>query len=103
MIFCPVNDNAIWRTRYTNELYTLHNEPDIVIVVKTERMGWVGHPFKCKNWTIAGSCLYTLHNEPDIVIVVKTERRRWVGHPFKCKNWTIAGSCLYLHQKALDV
>ena len=29
MIYVPVNDNGVWRTRYINELYTFYDELDI--------------------------------------------------------------------------
>jgi hypothetical protein len=35
MIYGPVNDNGMWRTRYCNVLYTLYVELDIVKVIKT--------------------------------------------------------------------
>jgi hypothetical protein len=47
VIYCPVNDNGAWRTRYTNELYevypvcwTAHN------VMKIERLRWLAHRFR---------------------------------------------------------
>jgi len=46
MIYGSVNDNGTWKTRYTNELYTFYNEPDIVKVVKTGRLRWLGHLFR---------------------------------------------------------
>ena len=42
MIYSPVNDNGIWRTRYNNELYTLYDELDIIKVTKTGRLRWLG-------------------------------------------------------------
>ena len=27
LIYGPVNDNGVWRTRYNSELYTLYDEP----------------------------------------------------------------------------
>ena len=45
MIYGPVNDNGIWRTRYNNELYTLYDELDIVKVIKTGRFSWLGRLF----------------------------------------------------------
>jgi len=35
MIYSPVNDNGMWRTRYSNVLYTPYDELDIVKVIKT--------------------------------------------------------------------
>jgi len=46
MIYGPINNNATWKTRYNNELYTFYNEPDIVKVVKAGRMRWLGHLFR---------------------------------------------------------
>jgi hypothetical protein len=34
MIYGPINDNGIWRTRYNNEPYTLYDELDIVKMIK---------------------------------------------------------------------
>ena len=38
-----INDNGIWRTRYSNELYTIYDALDIVKVLKIERLRWLGH------------------------------------------------------------
>jgi hypothetical protein len=46
MIYGPVKDNGTWKTRYTNELYTFYNEPDIGKVVKNGRLRWRGHLFR---------------------------------------------------------
>ena len=48
MIYGPVNDNGIWRTRYNSELYSPYNEPDIVKVVKIERLRSLVHLFRMK-------------------------------------------------------
>jgi len=45
MIYGPVNDNGMWRTRYINELYTLYDELDIVKVIKTGRFSRLGRLF----------------------------------------------------------
>lgn len=36
MIYGPINDNGMCRTRYNNVLYTLYDELDIVKVKKPE-------------------------------------------------------------------
>jgi len=46
MIYGPVKDNGMWRTRYINELYTMYNELDIVKVIKIGRLRWLGHLFR---------------------------------------------------------
>ena len=38
LIYSPVNDNGVYRTRYKSELYTLYGEPDVVKVVKIRRL-----------------------------------------------------------------
>jgi len=38
-----INDNGIWRTRYSNELYTVYDALDIVKVVKLGRLRCLGH------------------------------------------------------------
>jgi len=35
MLYGPINDNDIWRTRYNNELYTLYDDLDVVKAIKT--------------------------------------------------------------------
>jgi hypothetical protein len=46
IIYGPINDNDIWRTRYNNKLYMLYNEFDIVKVTKIGRFRWLGHLFR---------------------------------------------------------
>jgi len=33
----------VWRTSYSNELYTFYHEPYIVKVIRTGRLRWLGH------------------------------------------------------------
>jgi hypothetical protein len=35
MLYGPINDNDIWRTRCNNELYTLYDDLDAVKAIKT--------------------------------------------------------------------
>jgi hypothetical protein len=46
MIYGPVNDNGVGRTRYKNELYTLYDEVDTVKVIKIGRLVWMGHLYR---------------------------------------------------------
>ena len=48
MIYSPVNNNSIWRTVYNNELYTLYDELDVVLVIKTGRLRWLAYLFRMK-------------------------------------------------------
>jgi hypothetical protein len=45
-IYDPINDTSKWRTRYSNEFYTLYDELDIAKVIKTGRLRWLGHVFR---------------------------------------------------------
>ena len=46
MIYGPINDSGIWRTRYSNVLYWLYSELDKVKVMTVGRLGWLGHLFR---------------------------------------------------------
>jgi len=46
MIFGPINDTGICRTRYNKAFYTLYDELDVVKVIKTGRMRWLGQLFR---------------------------------------------------------
>jgi len=46
MIYGPVNDNGIWRTGYSNELYTFRDGLHTVKVIKIGRLRWLGHLFR---------------------------------------------------------
>jgi hypothetical protein len=41
MIYSPVKGNGIWSRRYSNELYTLYDEEDLVKVTTIGRMKWL--------------------------------------------------------------
>jgi hypothetical protein len=41
-----IKDNGIWITRHNNELYTFYCEPDIVQVIKIERLRCSRHLFR---------------------------------------------------------
>ena len=43
MIYGAINDNGTWRTSYNIELYMVYDEPDIVKVIETRRLRWLGH------------------------------------------------------------
>jgi hypothetical protein len=44
-MYSPINDNGIWRTKYSNELYLLYDELDKVKVIKIGQWKWLGHLF----------------------------------------------------------
>jgi hypothetical protein len=44
-----VQDNGVWRKRYSHELYELFNEPDIVRYIKINILGWAEHIIRMDN------------------------------------------------------
>jgi len=46
MLYGPIKDNDIWRTKYINELYTLCDELDVVQVLQIGRLRWLGQLFR---------------------------------------------------------
>ena len=60
MIYGSINDNGTWRTRYSIEIFTFHDEPDIVKVIKIGRFLWLGHFFRMQE---LGPCLDFLNQK----------------------------------------
>jgi hypothetical protein len=46
MIYGPVNDSGIWKSRYSNGLYTHYDEIDLVRVVIIGGLRLLGHLFR---------------------------------------------------------
>ena len=42
-IYGPICEEALWRSRYNEELYRLFDEADLVITIKITRLRWAGH------------------------------------------------------------
>ena len=42
-IYGPICEEATWRSRYTEELYCLYDETDLVTTIKIARLRWTGH------------------------------------------------------------
>jgi len=44
-IFGPICEEAVWRSRYIEELrvYCLYGETDLVTAIKITRLRWAGH------------------------------------------------------------
>jgi hypothetical protein len=42
-IFGPTNNNGEWRIKYSDELYTLYKDSNIITYVKINRLSWAGH------------------------------------------------------------
>jgi len=70
MIYGPLKVNGIWRTVYSNELYTLYDELDMAKVIKVGRLRWLGHHFR----------MYELDSCRKLT-VLKPEGTRRVGKP----------------------
>ena len=89
-IYGPTQEADIWRVKYNSELYDLYNEPDIIKVVKAERMRWLGHLRRMEEGNICKRV--TFHN------MIGTRKRgrpslRWIDSVHKdlqrtgVKNW----------------
>jgi hypothetical protein len=42
-IFGPTNDNGEWRIKYSDKLYTLYKDSDIITYIKINRLRWARH------------------------------------------------------------
>jgi len=42
-IYGPICEEAVWRSRYNEELYHLYDEADLVTATKITRLRWAGH------------------------------------------------------------
>ena len=42
-IYGPIREEAIWRSRYNEELYCLYEEADLVTTIKITRIRWAGY------------------------------------------------------------
>lgn len=45
-VFGPINDNGEWRIRKNQELRELYKDPDIIAMVKSRRLRWLGHVYR---------------------------------------------------------
>jgi hypothetical protein len=71
-IFGPVNDRGNWRIRSNKELTDLYQDTDLVTVIKTSRLRWLGHV-----------CRVEEQRDPKKTIEGKPGRRRSRGKPQK--------------------
>ncbi|PSN52332.1 hypothetical protein C0J52_11424, partial [Blattella germanica] len=63
-------ENGVWRSRYNDELYTTYGDTDVVKVIKSSRVRWLGHLFREKE--LDPRCKVTL---------TKIDGKRKVGRP----------------------
>jgi hypothetical protein len=67
-------EEGSWRKLHNNELHSLYSEPDVVKVIKSKRMRWVGHVTFLRE----GGCVYrVLVVRPESKIPLGRHRRRW--------------------------
>jgi len=59
-IFGPTNDNAEWRIKYNNGLYTLYKESDTVTYIKINRLKWAGHVIRMEEQSLTRGVLFAL-------------------------------------------
>jgi hypothetical protein len=53
-IYGPICEEAIWRSRYNEELYRLFDETDLVTTIRITRLRWAGHIVRMQDtlpWT----------------------------------------------------
>ena len=44
----PICENGIWRIRYNKELYEAYGDMEIIKIIKTMRIRWLGHLYREK-------------------------------------------------------
>jgi hypothetical protein len=69
-ILGPKREEDIWRKLHNDELHSLYSSPNIVRVIKSRRMRWVGHVAHMGE----GRCVYR-------VLVGRPEGKRPLGRP----------------------
>ena len=65
MIYGPIKDNGVWRTRYSNELYTLYDKLDTVRMIKMGRLLWLGHLFRMQELDPCRKLTFLKQGAPD--------------------------------------
>jgi hypothetical protein len=68
--FGPINDNGEWRIKYSDELYTLYKDCDIITYIKINRLRWAGRVIRLEEQNLARR-----------VFAAVVERRRQKGRP----------------------
>jgi len=58
MIYFPVKDSRIWRTRYNIELYRLCDELEVVKVIKIGILRWLIHLFRMQELFLTESLFF---------------------------------------------
>jgi hypothetical protein len=92
--------NGVWRKRYNHELYELFNEPDIIKLIKINRLGWAGHVTRMGNNRTIKKVFITkpiglrkigrpkLRWEDDVIQDIKTLGvKNWMNIAMGKENW----------------
>jgi hypothetical protein len=65
MICGPVKDNGVWRTRYSNDVYTLYDKLDTVKIIKMGRLLWLEHLFRMQELDPCRKLTFLKQGAPD--------------------------------------
>jgi hypothetical protein len=76
MIYGPINDNGIWRTRKSNVLYLVYSKLDKVKVMTIGRLRWLGHLFRMQ---ALDPCSRLNRLKPEGTWHVGQPKLRWLG------------------------
>lgn len=90
IIYGPIVENGVWRSRYNHELYKLYNQPRISRIVKSSRLRYAGHVMRMgkERHPIA-----ILEARPYILRRAGRPRRRWIDNveadltKMKVRDW----------------
>ncbi|GIY26113.1 hypothetical protein CEXT_462321 [Caerostris extrusa] len=85
--FGPVQEGGRWRIRYNFELYWLYIQPQIIQVIYSNRLRWLGHVWS--NWEELQALWTTTNHTKSYVITA------WATTPHHTTSLCLELSCPY--------
>lgn len=105
-IFGPVQEHGCWRTRYNFELYRLYKQPQVIQVIRSNRLRWIGHLWRSPEGNPTRICTF---KNPEGSRTRGRPRTRWLDDVendlkiLKIKNWKrVAGDRLGWRRRAVE-